>query len=136
MLTDHAVEALTDSECLDLLQESRVGRVAVSVAALPAIYPVDYRFVDGDIVFLAGTASGARAALEGSVVAFEVDQLDPDGGTGWSVLAVGLARVATDEEAGSLRAVTGPSGVDTPRLIKVHPEFLSGRRIAQVIVPN
>lgn len=106
----------------------------MSVGALPAIYPVDYRFIDGDILFVAGNAGGAGAALEGSVVAFEVDELDPAQGTGWSVLAVGLARVAAREQIGSLRLLLdGPvAGAGVPELIRVHPELLSGRRIATV----
>lgn len=146
MLTDHATEALSHDECIEFLGHGRVGRVAVSVGALPAIYPVGYRLRGGDILIPAGETSRVRSALEGSVVAFEVDDFDPDEGTGCSVLAVGVAEVVTDDAATD--NVTAPNqeplgmfeeqppGPAPGHLVRIHPEFVSGRRISQVIVAN
>ncbi len=137
VLTDHATEALSQDECLEFLEHGRVGRIAVSVGALPAIYPVDYRLTGGDILFFAGETSRARAALEGSVVAFEVDDFDLEEGTGWSVLAVGVAEVATEEEQGPLGSFAAqPASGSHAHVIRIHPEFVSGRRICPVILAN
>ena len=43
----------------------------MSVGALPAILPVNYSLVNGDIVFRTGKELKLRAALDHTVVAFE-----------------------------------------------------------------
>ncbi len=50
---------LSPGECRALLRAGCIGRVAVSVDALPAIFPVRYRLVDDDILFDAAP-TGAR----------------------------------------------------------------------------
>jgi nitroimidazol reductase NimA-like FMN-containing flavoprotein (pyridoxamine 5'-phosphate oxidase superfamily) len=49
----------------------------VSIAGLPAIIPVNYRFIDGAVVFRTGTGLKLAAATGGEVVAFEVDDHHP-----------------------------------------------------------
>jgi nitroimidazol reductase NimA-like FMN-containing flavoprotein (pyridoxamine 5'-phosphate oxidase superfamily) len=83
-------------ECMLRLGHSGVGRVAVTVNALPAIFPVNYALLDGDIVFRTGPGTKLDAALAGAVVAFEIDHTDSMSHTGWSVLVVGEARPVTD----------------------------------------
>jgi len=70
--------------------------VAVSVGALPAIFPVNYATLDGDVVFRSGPGTKLTAAARGSVVAFEVDEADRFAHTGWSVMVVGPAHQLTD----------------------------------------
>ncbi len=131
MLVDHGTEILSEADCRELVGGEEVGRVAVSVAALPAIFPVNYKVVDGDVYFLTGDGTKAKAALEGSVVGFEVDHLEPVHRSGWSVLIVGQARIVTGEE----RAAIGDLGLSPwaggakSHLVRIHPEFVSGRRI-------
>lgn len=131
MLVDHGTELLSEPACRELLGREEVGRVAVSVAALPAIFPVNYRFVDGDVYFLTGDGMKANAAMEGTVVGFEVDHLDPEHRTGWSVLIVGQARLVSGEERERLGDLDlSPwAGGTRSHLVRVHPEFISGRRI-------
>ena len=97
-LTDNGLEILSPEQCHDLLRRSNVGRVAVTVAALPAIFPVNYALLDGDIVFLTGEGTKLRAAVDRAVVAFQVDHFDESLGSGWSVMAVGLAEELTDPD--------------------------------------
>ena len=85
---------LTDlgrEQCLQLLAGGVVGRVVFTEAALPAAHPVSY-LLDGDEVVFCTTNGGklAAATLQ-RVVAFQVDEIDPAGRTGWSVLGVGQA---------------------------------------------
>jgi nitroimidazol reductase NimA-like FMN-containing flavoprotein (pyridoxamine 5'-phosphate oxidase superfamily) len=89
---------LDADECRRRLGDRGVGRVGVSCGALPAILPVNYALLDGDIVFRTGPGTKLAAAVRGAVVAFEVDRIDllPHGG--WSVLVVGIARPITDPE--------------------------------------
>lgn len=101
-LIDNGLEILSPAQCRDLLRRGAVGRVAVTVAALPAIFPVNYAMLDNRIVFLTGDGTKLRAALERAVVAFQIDHIDESNASGWSVMAVGLAEEITDP--GELRA--------------------------------
>lgn len=131
MLVNGGIELLTEGECRELLGTEQIGRVGLSMGALPAIFPVNYRMIGGDILFRTGEGSKRFAALQGSVVGFEVDRIDPATATGWSVLVVGVAReVGGDDEAppGSDGIVPWAGG-DRSHLIRIHPEVVSGRRI-------
>ena len=131
MLIDHGLELLTERQCRDLLQTEQIGRVAVSIGALPAIFPVNYRVVDGDIIFRTGEGLKRRAALRGSVVGFEVDHIDPEAATGWSVMVVGLAREQEPDEADppEYGSISPWAGGERSHVIRIHPEVVSGRRI-------
>jgi nitroimidazol reductase NimA-like FMN-containing flavoprotein (pyridoxamine 5'-phosphate oxidase superfamily) len=72
--------------------------VGVSVGALPAIFPVNYAMLDGQVVFRTGPGTKLDAAAAGAVVAFEIDDIDLFSHTGWSVLVVGVARPITEPE--------------------------------------
>jgi hypothetical protein len=48
-LVDNGLEILSPEECRDLLRLGEVGRVAVTVAALPAIFPVNATFIGYNI---------------------------------------------------------------------------------------
>jgi nitroimidazol reductase NimA-like FMN-containing flavoprotein (pyridoxamine 5'-phosphate oxidase superfamily) len=131
-LIDNGLELLSEDECLALLACSSLGRVAVTLGALPAVLPVNYGILDGDIVFFTGPGTKLSAAVRNAVVAFEVDEIDSARHTGWSVLAVGMAsEVTDDDEIARVRAlgIRPWAGGQRPHLVRLRPEFLSGRRI-------
>ena len=78
---------------------SRLGRIAVTIGAVPAIFPVHYRLLEGHIVFSTGDGTNLHTAAANTVVAFEVDDVDPLWTSGWSVLVVGVARELRDDVA-------------------------------------
>jgi len=131
-LIDNGLEILSPEQCHDLLRRNTVGRVAVTIAALPAIFPVNYAVHDGDIVFLTGEGTKLRAAADGAVVAFQIDHFDEAVRTGWSVMAIGLAQEMTDADdvawARGLGLQPFAAG-DRTHIIRIRPEFISGRRI-------
>lgn len=90
------LEELTLNECLTLLGDGVVGRVAMVTPMGPRILPVNYTMYEDDIIFRT-TPDGelSRFAVD-SELAFEVDHLDPDHRQGWSVVAVGTAQVVDD----------------------------------------
>lgn len=118
--------------CRDLLHQAVVGRVAICTPAGPRIFPINFR-VDGESVvfrttpFSALATHGRRARL-----AFEVDHLDHEYKTAWSVVALGRAEMIEDpEELASLRA-GDPSpwaGGDRHLHLRLRWDELSGRRI-------
>lgn len=89
------LETLDLRQCLALLRGQVVGRVVFCENALPAIRPVNFSLHEGEIVLGLGRSPWVRR-LDGAVVAFEVDQIDPETQTGWSVVTLGKARLVTD----------------------------------------
>jgi uncharacterized protein len=136
MIVDLGLELLTDEQALQLLAGAEVGRVGITLGSLPAIFPVNYRLIDGAIIFRTAPGSKMSAATEGAVVAFEVDDYQLADRSGWSVLVVGLAEVVDDDElAVKLAAVHLEPLVDGPRtaIVRITPTFLSGRRLVHRI---
>jgi nitroimidazol reductase NimA-like FMN-containing flavoprotein (pyridoxamine 5'-phosphate oxidase superfamily) len=91
--------ALPRQECLRRLGRMGLGRVAVTIGALPAIFPVNYALLGDDVVFRMAAGTKLKAALRGTVVAFEVDRADALRMSGWSVLIIGEARAITDRHS-------------------------------------
>ncbi|HVX46446.1 MAG TPA: pyridoxamine 5'-phosphate oxidase family protein [Mycobacteriales bacterium] len=126
------LSVISDSECRVLLKLGEIGRVVVSVDALPAAFPVTYRVVDDAVVFRTGDGSKLSAALRHAVVAFEVDEIDPDRRVGWSVLVVGRAGLVTDREQ---IARLDKAGIDSwftnagPAYVRISVDRISGRRL-------
>lgn len=77
-------------ECRRLLAEAVVGRVSwVSPTRGIQVLPVNYE-LDGDRVLFRVSSRSVLAELAAPTeVAFEVDDLDADTATGWSVLGQG-----------------------------------------------
>ena len=131
MLVDEGLIILSEKECADLLAQHHVGRVAVTIEALPAVFPVNYALMDGDIVFRTGDGVKLRAALHNAVVAFEIDDYEPIDHGGWSVLAVGVASELTGPDLDRARALPLRPWADGDRghYVRVVPELVSGRQI-------
>lgn len=125
MLTDQDVGFLSEEDCYALLCTGTIGRVGLSLGALPAILPVSYSMVDGAIVFRTGHGLRLRAAFDRTVVAFEIDSGDSDQRDGWSVLVVGLAELV-DVAVLDLRASSAED--DRPYAVRIRPETVTGRR--------
>jgi nitroimidazol reductase NimA-like FMN-containing flavoprotein (pyridoxamine 5'-phosphate oxidase superfamily) len=92
----NGLEVLAREDCLSLLRQAHIGRVAVSMGALPAVLPVNFTLIDEDVVFRTQPGAKLDAALANNVVAFEADDVDRIYQTGWSVLVQGLAREIVD----------------------------------------
>lgn len=131
-LDRNGLEVLDEHECLALLATATLGRVAITTGALPTILPVNYRLVGSTVLFRTGRGTKLDAATANAVVAFEVDDFDPVGHTGWSVNLIGVAR---DLDA-VLRNLTfdpteiprwAPTGDE--RVVAITAELVTGRRI-------
>jgi CBS domain-containing protein len=130
------VDLLSEQECRWLLGQARVGRVAVSLGALPAVFPVNYAVAGDEILFFTGEGTKLRAAATKSAVAFEVDRIDAFTQTGWSVLVAGTARERTEPAviAAAERSGLRPwPGGDRFHLIGIAIDFVSGRRVGEVV---
>jgi nitroimidazol reductase NimA-like FMN-containing flavoprotein (pyridoxamine 5'-phosphate oxidase superfamily) len=127
------LEILSPEECWALLATAKLGRVGVSVGALPAIFPVNFA-IDGEtVLFRTGPGTKLRAAVDKAVVAFEVDQVDEQSRTGWSVLVVGQCSEVDGPRAVSDATHAGLdswAGGERDHVVRLSSEFVSGRRIA------
>lgn len=84
------IEVLSSDDCEQLLSSSSLGRLALVVNGQPEVFPVNFAFAEGVVVFR--TASGLKlekAPL--TKVAFEVDRVDRAHGIAWSVVVKGTA---------------------------------------------
>lgn len=128
MVDRNGLEVLSRDECLHLLSTSFVGRVAVTIGALPVILPVSFRLVADRVVFRTAVGTKLDAATCNAVVAFEVDQIDRAGATGWSVMVTGIARAA-----GALDPSDAPrwAPAGDGRLVEISTDMVSGRRLME-----
>lgn len=128
-----SLEVLDRRECLRLLATQPVGRIGVSIGALPAILPVNFALVGDYIVIRTVPGTKLDAAARRSVVAFEVDSYAPDGSSGWSVLVQGVCSEVADPSERAALAATGPRpwafgpGV-ADRVVRIEVSFVNGRR--------
>lgn len=121
---------LDSSHCWTLLRSTPMGRLAVIVDDHPDIFPVNHVVDHGTIVFRTG-AGTKLAASNGAVVAYEVDGLNPDTDTAWSVVVKGRAR-QVQEPYGVLEALVLPlapwHGEHKPWFLRIEPDSITGRR--------
>jgi hypothetical protein len=123
------VEVIGAGECRGLLATEQVGRLGVVLDGRPEIFPVNYT-VDGDgILFRTADGSKLEGALHGLVV-FEVDHLQPETRSGWSVVVHGRAERYTRFDTPALRQ-EHPSWLrtDKPHLVRLTPTTITGRRL-------
>jgi uncharacterized protein len=127
-----ALERLSRGECLRLLASVPVGRIIYTRRALPAVELVNFALDHGGIVIRTDRSGKLAAATRGAVVAFEADQVDLAGQSGWSVTAVGPSGEVTDPgELARLRTIGLRSWAPGERdhFIRISPVMLNGRHL-------
>jgi len=131
---DHAgLQVLDDDECQELLAAATIGRVGLSMDALPVVLPVNYTVFDGSILIRSTDGAKLTSAWRGSVVAFEIDGYDPVAHTGWSVLVQGTARVLnapTELAEAHQQALLPWAHPDEGSFVAISCDIVSGRRIS------
>jgi nitroimidazol reductase NimA-like FMN-containing flavoprotein (pyridoxamine 5'-phosphate oxidase superfamily) len=124
---------LTEAECLDLLSRAEVGRVALCLPSGPTILPVNYAVVDESIIFRTAPYSVLGASSWPSRLAFEIDHLDHERRSAWSVVAVGSGVLVEDpSEVETIRMSGDPqpwAGGVRLLYVRLQWEALTGRRI-------
>jgi nitroimidazol reductase NimA-like FMN-containing flavoprotein (pyridoxamine 5'-phosphate oxidase superfamily) len=90
---------LTRAEALNLLSTVSYGRVVFTRNALPAIRPVNHLLDNDEVIIRTRLTAKLTIAVEpGTIVAYEVDQIDPVQRLGWSVVVTGAARQITEPD--------------------------------------
>ncbi|MHA6511604.1 pyridoxamine 5'-phosphate oxidase family protein [Tessaracoccus sp. Z1128] len=119
---------LDADECWALLTEAVVGRVAWMAPDGIAVVPVNFRVVDGAIVFHTSPQSFLAGLTQRTDVAFQVDEIDQETATGWSVLVRGISGPA-DADVASSSWLEG----NRPVGLAVTASTIAGRVVSGVI---
>lgn len=130
-------EELTKEECLRLLATQPVGRLAVWTGMHPVVFPVNY-VLDGEAVVFRTDAGSKLDYAAGQPVAFEVDHIDIERRSGWSVHVWGKASEISEAYSRELRARVfalplvpwGPG--EKTHWIRITPAGMTGRRIVRL----
>ena len=130
---------LDRSNCLRLLAEGTLGRIAVNAPHRPdpVIRPVNYVFDEPSqsVLIRSGHGSKLSALLCAVRAVFEIDGIDPVGRVGWSVIIQGVPEEITNpaelrriEALGLEPWAPGHKG----HWIRIRASTVSGRRIVAV----
>ncbi|SNS11049.1 Pyridoxamine 5'-phosphate oxidase [Geodermatophilus saharensis] len=135
-MTSHRRD-LSDEECRRLVAGARVGHLAFTRDALPAVVPVRY-VVDGDrLAVPAHPGDDHLLPHRGGVVVLCVDQFDGD--HGWAVSVVGPARTVTDPASVEAWDAAGwprdPVPGDGHGYVVLQATILRGWRVLPVAAP-
>jgi nitroimidazol reductase NimA-like FMN-containing flavoprotein (pyridoxamine 5'-phosphate oxidase superfamily) len=129
------LDLMSREECEAHLVRGGVGRFVFTSEQGPVALPVNFRLLDGDIVFSTRMHGVLTAAAAGdSPLGFEVDHIDDAMSEGWSVLVSGHARIVDDPDELARIAELGiepwPGG-RRETVIRIETATISGRRIRQ-----
>ncbi|WP_141576810.1 pyridoxamine 5'-phosphate oxidase family protein [Actinomadura sp. WMMA1423] len=124
---------LTRAECMRLMGTATVGRIVFTEQALPAVAPVGFVLDGGDVVIPVPRGSRLVAATRGAIVAFQADDLDASRRTGWSVTAIGRARVVRDPGDGAHEALRPWTAGTDAEFIRVSCQRVTGLRVGAAV---
>lgn len=126
---------LSTRECWALLRAEEYGRLAVTDAAGPDIYPINATIDHATLVFRTAEGTKVDAIRADPRVAFEVDGYDASLRTAWSVVIRGVAGEITGRqdaiEAVELGVTPWQHG-PKPAFIRITPTSVTGRRFRRV----
>jgi uncharacterized protein len=93
------LQVLSGVECYRLLAAQQVGRLGVDAGHYPVIFPVNYA-LDGEAILIRTEPGTKLPAADYANVTFEVDDIDRQTRSGWSVLVRGVAEEVTAARRG------------------------------------
>ncbi len=112
---------LSERECWELLATVSVGRLALSVRALPVIVPVQY-YLDGRrLAVCLGHHGLPERSLDEAVIAFAADSIDPVTRSGWLVQVQGRSVIPR-----GLRIDTDCGWPAAAQVVEIEPGTISG----------
>ena len=129
------LEWIDREECLALLARDVVGRLATAIGGSAQIYPVNY-VLDGEAIVFR-TDPGSKLTAGGRArAAFEIDDIDREHRSGWSVVVSGRLEEVTHYETKTMQRVAALpidpwAGGEKAHYMRLIPERITGRRITQ-----
>ena len=128
-----ALEVITIDECMRLLAAQQVGRLGYCIRGEPHIEPVNFAIYEGDLVVNFATGTKLAAAARDALFTLEVDAIDAEIRTGWSVTVTGPAGwVESEAQKARLSETVQPwAPGQKPYYMLIKPDRVSGRRIVR-----
>ena len=127
-----SIHELDRDQCERLLRSQRLGRISLVTPDGVEVIPVNYA-VHEDAVVVRTSRHGLLARFaHGTHLAFEVDLVDQDRWTGWSVVArgVGEVRDVDPDEVRPIGASARPwADGERSRELRIAWRTLTGRRV-------
>jgi nitroimidazol reductase NimA-like FMN-containing flavoprotein (pyridoxamine 5'-phosphate oxidase superfamily) len=131
------MEELDENECLRLIGQGGIGRIAYVGRFGPAVLPVNYKLQHEAIVFRTAEHGPLDQDLRTGIanadykVAFEIDEIDLAAGRGWSVLVQGPAHHIQGAELDAARGtgVEPWAPGDREQFLQIIPSRITGRRV-------
>ena len=136
-MADRVIEELDEDQCLKLVSEGGIGRIAYTGRFGPVVLPVNYELLDKAVVFRTAAHGPLDEDLRTGIanadykVAFEIDSIDLATRRGWSVLIQGPAHhLAGDERDAAAAARVEPwAPGDREMMVRIVPSRITGRRV-------
>jgi uncharacterized protein len=125
------VTELSEEHAWALLGSESFGRLALSMADHPQIFPVNFAVQARSVVFRTANGAKLRELLHNQWVAFEADCVEED--EAWSVVLRGQAHVLEDAaEITAADALVLPNWIPTLEFVyvRVTPTDIRGRHFA------
>lgn len=94
----NGAEMLTEDACWEHLEREELGRLAVSVAGRPDIFPINYVTADRAIYLRSAEGSKLVSVVINEWVAFEIDGYVPEDNHAWSVVVHGRAELVDNHD--------------------------------------
>ncbi len=121
---------LSSDECRQLVRARGVGRVGWNSSAGLQILPVTYR-VSGDLIAFRTRPDTIMGEFAVPVeVTFEIDDIDEDTATGWSVQVRGRAVGYLDQAPADVALPEPWAPGDHPLVVVIEPTQYSGRAVS------
>jgi nitroimidazol reductase NimA-like FMN-containing flavoprotein (pyridoxamine 5'-phosphate oxidase superfamily) len=133
-MAQRELETLLPEECFALLGQASIGRLVYQDDEGPIAVPVNYALAEGDIVIRV-EGGVKRAAMSQRILAFEVDHIDEQERSGWSVIVRGVGReVELERVPNLLRRMSGdpllPWALGVHNVwLQIKPHGVTGRRL-------
>lgn len=125
------IEILDEKGCWELLLATSLGRLAVSVAGEPEIFPVNFVAADDRLLFRTAEGTKLLGLAVNNRVAFEIDGLKEDEDEAWSVVVKGTARILeAQSEIDAAEELALRPLIPTLKFnfVEITPTEISGRR--------
>lgn len=128
-MSESPTTTLSEEQCWEHLAAKEFGRMAYHLTDEVHIAPINYA-VDGQrLIFRTAEGSKLLGVVMDADVAFEIDQVDDDTETAWSVVARGRASVLEGDEAREVDNLRLRPWVGTEKfnVVAIHITEVSGR---------
>jgi nitroimidazol reductase NimA-like FMN-containing flavoprotein (pyridoxamine 5'-phosphate oxidase superfamily) len=129
-MSTNNLATLVAYDCWNLLEDADIARIAWHSVDGIGLVPVNYAVADGALWFRIDKESALARECGGQEVVVEVDQVDTDTGSGWSVVVKGTTELIDVREVPEMLVemrvwAGGPRSL----FIRIEPVQVTGRRL-------